>query len=112
MPLRVATVPGGPCRGSNAQVCAACWRSKFICRAKGDWQEAEAEEGVEHYACASCGSKKANIAVGFAGYEENPELDAVKWFYVGLQCATCGVLAYFNNGKVGRGPAADVYRRA
>jgi hypothetical protein len=94
------------------RICAACGRRKFICRAKADWEEAEAEESVEPYICVSCGSKEANLAVGFAGYEENPELDAVKWFYVGLRCATCGVLGCFNDGKVGRGPAAEVYRRA
>jgi hypothetical protein len=94
------------------RVCPACRRTKFICRLKGDWEEAEAEEGVESYTCVSCGSKHANIAVGFAGYDQNPGLDAVKWFYVGLRCAKCGVLGCFNDGKVGRGPAAQVYRRA
>jgi hypothetical protein len=59
-----------------------------------------------------CGSKQANVAVGFAGYDEDPKLDAVKWFYVGLRCARCGVLCCFNDGKVGRGPAKLVSRRA
>jgi hypothetical protein len=94
------------------RVCPACGRSKFICRAAGDWEEAVAERRGERYQCVECRSTLANVTVGFAGYEENPELDAVKWFYVGLRCARCGVLCCFNDGKVGRGSAAHVYRRA
>lgn len=111
-----------PCRSLQYRVdrarevtrrrCAACKRTKFICRQLGDWQEAVAEEGAEPYRCVTCGSARANITVGFAGYPEAPKLDAVKWFYVGLRCVRCGVLCCFNDGKVARGPARLMYRRA
>ncbi len=65
-------------------------------------------EGVEAYACVECGSSEANVIIGFAQYED-PSIDAVKWFYVGIRCTVCGVLGCFNDGKVGWGPAAQVY---
>ena len=94
------------------RVCPACKRRKFICRLASDWEEAAEEEGVEPYRCTGCGAAQANITVGFAGYPEAPALDAVKWFYVGLRCVRCGELCCYNGGKVGRGPARLVYRRA
>jgi hypothetical protein len=93
------------------RLCASCKRTKFICRTKADWEEGVAEEGVESYRCGACGSARANVTVGFAGYDD-PKLDAVRWFYVGLRCVRCGELCCFGDGKVGRGPAALVYRRA
>ncbi len=99
-------------RGVTRRVCPGCKRSKFICRSSADWQEAVAEAGAERYRCQGCRSVQANITVGFAGYPEAPELDAVKWFYVGLRCVQCGELCCYNDGKIGRGPARLVYRRA
>ena len=99
-------------REVTKRMCPACNRSKFICRTGSDWKEAAAEEGVDQYQCSGCGSSRANVTVGFAGYPEAPELDAVKWFYVGLRCVRCGELCCYNGGKVGRGPARLVYRRA
>jgi len=91
------------------RTCAACGSSRVILRTDEDWEEAEVEEGKEPYECAICTCKEANVVVGFAGYDEDPELDGVKWFYVGVRCAACGLLGCFNDGKVGRGPAAEVY---
>lgn len=92
------------------RTCTACGQSSFICRQAEDWAEAEEEEGVEPYSCIACESKQANLAIGFAGYEEDPQLDAIKWFYVGVRCANCGILSCFNDGKVGQGPASEVYK--
>jgi hypothetical protein len=90
--------------------CPACGKSKVICYTIDDWEEAEAEEAVEPFACVVCGCDEANIVIGFAGYDENPELDAVRWIYVGVRCAACGILGSFNDGKVGWGPASKVYQ--
>lgn len=92
------------------RTCAECGNSKVICHTIEDWEEAEAEEGAEPLECVACSSDEANISVGFAGYEENPELDAVQWFYVGVRCVECGLLGSFNDGKVGWGPATEVYQ--
>jgi hypothetical protein len=93
------------------RVCAGCRRTKFICRSRADWEEARREERIAPYRCAGCGSTKANITVGFAAYDD-PKVDAVKWYYVGLRCPRCGVLCCFNDGKAGWGPARRVYRTA
>jgi hypothetical protein len=76
-----------------------------------DWVEAVEEDGIERYRCIGCGGEEANVGVGFAGYPENPEVDGVKWFYVGVRCVGCGILGCFNEGKVGWGPAVDVYHK-
>ena len=53
-----------------------------------------------------------NVGVGFAGYEGRPDLDAVKWAYVGVRCIKCGALEFVNDSKVAWGPAAEVYEKA
>jgi hypothetical protein len=91
------------------RACASCGSAKFICRESEDWEEAEADEGAESYSCVECKSPEANVVVGFAGYDHNPDIDGVKWFYVGVRCAECGILGCFNDGKIGWGPASEVY---
>ena len=93
---------------ATRRTCVACGHIHLICRNAEDWEEAEAEEGVEPYSCIACNAKEANLTVGFASYED-PQIDAVKWFYVGVRCAMCGILSCFNDGKVGCGPASEVY---
>ena len=92
--------------------CTACNARHVTCRVAQDWDEAVAEEGAQVYSCVECGSDQSNVGVGFASYDEAPELDAVKWFYVGVRCVNCGILGCFGDGKVGRSSAAEVYRRA
>ena len=91
------------------RVCLSCGDIKFICRKIEDWEEAESFEDVEPYACVDCGEPEANIVVGFARYDENPKIDGVKWFFVGVRCADCGILCCFNDGKIGWGPATAVF---
>lgn len=91
---------------TTQRTCTRCERIFYVCR-DGDpvhWDEAAEEEVPEPYRCQSCGSDDANVCLGFAGYAENPALDAARWFYVGVRCCGCGVLGCFNDGKVGRGP--------
>jgi len=92
--------------------CVACGARQFTCRSAEDWDEAIEDEGAEEHLCVECGGNEVNIGVGFAGYPESPDLDAVKWFYVGVRCTSCGVLGCFGDGKVGRGPAAEVFEQA
>jgi hypothetical protein len=92
--------------------CANCGSQRLICRITEDWEEATQEDGVEPYSCVGCGGHQANLGMGFATYDEAPDMDAVRWFYVGVRCMGCGILACFNQGKVGHGPAAEVYEQA
>jgi hypothetical protein len=95
--------------GSITQrTCPSCGQVRYICRDGQPihWEEATEEETPEPYSCISCDGDVADVCLGFAGYPEAPELDAVKWFYVGVRCHQCGVLGCFNSGKVGRGPKA------
>jgi hypothetical protein len=92
--------------------CPSCGAESYTCRSAGDWEEAADEEKPETFECVECKCAQANIGVGFAPYQGSPELDAVKWFYVGVRCVDCGVLGCFADGKVGWGPAAEVYRQA
>lgn len=91
--------------------CITCGAARFICRQADDWEEA-VEDGFENCTCVECGGVDMNVGVGFARYSEAPEIDAVKWFYVGVRCASCGVLGCFGGGKVGGGPSSEVYDQA
>ena len=91
--------------------CVACGLHHFICRTLADWEEAVEEEASEPFSCVECPGNEANIGVGFAGYPEAPEVDGVKWFYVGVRCTSCGVLGCFGDGKVGRGPTSKVVQQ-
>ena len=93
------------------RTCSACRHVKYISRhgMAEDWDDAIEEEEPESYRCDGCGSEETNVGVGFAGYAEDPELSGIKWFYIGVRCASCGILGCFNEGKVGWGPAEDVY---
>jgi hypothetical protein len=99
--------------GSVTQrICTRCAAVRTIGRSPGGWEDAVQESGPEElYFCTSCGSDRASVCLGFAGYLHQPELDAIQWFYVGVRCCDCGREACFNYGKVGRGPMAEpVYR--
>jgi hypothetical protein len=97
------------------RTCTKCGEVRYISRF-GDglsWEEAVEDRGAEPFTCGyECdGSKGAQVCLGLAGYPNNPELDAVLWFYVGIRCCGCGIISCFNDGKVGRGPmAAAVFR--
>ena len=54
------------------RTCPACGQFKMVCRKVEDWEESEAEEGVEPYSCIDCASHEANVMVGFANYDDAP----------------------------------------
>lgn len=95
--------------GVSRRQCASCGAQGYPCRGVEDWEEAVEEETPEAYSCVDCQCDEANLGVGFAGYGE--AIDAVKWFYLGVRCAECGVLGCFADGKVGWGPASEVYNQ-
>src|SRR5262245_22338347 len=76
--------------------CASCGRTDFICRDADAWEEAETDNGAEAYRCVGCSGTEVNVCVGFALYSD-PRIDGVKWFYVGVRCADCGILGCFND---------------
>jgi hypothetical protein len=95
------------------RICAVCKESRFICRTQEDWDEAIDEEKVEKLRCvAKCKSKEFNVTVGFSHYEEAGLQDAVKWYYIGERCVECGILGSFMDGKIGQGPAKEIYESA
>lgn len=97
-------------RSVTQRTCTRCGAVRYIARfgdASG-WEEAIHDgEEAEWFSCAGCGGDKAIVCLGFAGYPETPELNSVKWFYVGVRCCECGLNECFNDGKVGRGPMTD-----
>lgn len=86
--------------GVAKRVCGACNTEHFICDSGEFWPDADPEE----YTCVECGSKSANVGVGFSLY---PEGD-VRWLYVGERCSSCGVLGCFAGWKVGHGPSSQL----
>jgi hypothetical protein len=101
-------------REVTQRTCAECGQVGYISRGKvalAAWKEASHEEEPESYRCVGCKGNEVNVYVGFAGIPDKPQLPAgpVKWFYIGNRCCTCGILGSFNNGKVGRSPAEEVY---
>jgi hypothetical protein len=96
------------------RVCTGCGQVRYIDRfGTGDgWLEAvEDQEGADAFFCEACGNDEARVCLGFAGYPESPDIDAVKWYYVGVRCTACGADECFNDGKVGRGPMAELVFR-
>jgi hypothetical protein len=100
-------------RATTQRTCAKCEQVRYIVRFGNElgWKEDEADL----YTCVGCRGRVVNVCLGFADYAGHPGYkdrpghplpDAVLWFFVGVRCVTCGILACFNDGKVGRGPMA------
>jgi len=92
------------------RICVKCSQVRYIDRF-GDgvgWEEAVEDQGSEEpFCCDRCGGTEAYVCMGFSGYPEVPDLNGVKWFYVGVRCRACGLDSCFNDGKVGRSPLAE-----
>jgi hypothetical protein len=89
--------------GSYTQrTCKDCGQVRYISRSGDDlgWEEAVEDGGAEPFVCGyECdGSDGARVCLGFAGYPDHPELDAVLWFFVGIRCCGCGIISCFNDG--------------
>jgi hypothetical protein len=87
--------------GVAKRTCVSCNSEHFICDSEEFWTDAEPEE----LACIECGSKQANIGVGFSLYDHGHD---VRWLYVGVRCVECGVLGCFAGWKVAYSPSLDL----
>jgi hypothetical protein len=84
--------------GVARRTCSRCSQTHFICDSEEYWSEAEPQT----WQCVGCSSRDSNIGVGFSLYE--PDGD-VRWLYVGVRCADCGILGCYADWKVGYGPS-------
>ena len=84
--------------GDARRACTACLRTHFICDSGDYWAEAEPKT----WECIECSGIGANIGVGFSLYEPGGD---VRWLYVGVRCATCGILGCYVDWKVAYGPS-------
>lgn len=109
--------------GNVRRTCAACGVERHISRSgdSANWDEAVEYDGaeVEEFACYECGSKEAEVCMGFADYARHPGYkksteplpDSILWFFVGIRCSGCWLEGCYGDGKVGRGPANEALMR-
>jgi hypothetical protein len=86
--------------GVARRACRSCGTERFIGDSEEFWSDATPEE----FKCGECGSKCANVGVGFSLYEDGE----VRWLYVGERCSSCGVLGCFAGWKVGYAPSRQL----
>jgi len=86
--------------GCAKGMCTSCRAEHFICDSQEYWSDAS----PERFTCIECGSKAANIGVGFLLYEDG----GVHWLYVGERCSTCAVLGCFAGWKVAHSPSTQL----
>jgi hypothetical protein len=66
------------------RVCASCGTDQFIC----DSEEVWADEEPKEWRCEACGSKVANLGVGFRVALNG----GIRWLSIGQRCGKCGRL--------------------
>jgi hypothetical protein len=86
--------------------CPACGIVHYIADAEEFWEEGPPES----WTCVECKTNLCNAGVGFAGYADDPT--GIRWIYVGVRCAKCGVLGCFADWKVALGDALDLLDKA
>ena len=74
--------------------CGRCDTEHFICDSAEYWDEAQPEQ----CRCAECACDVMNVGVGFSQYPDSTT--SIRWLYVGVRCANCGVLGCFAGWKV------------
>ena len=89
--------------GVAKRTCVICRREHFICDSEEYWENGDPED----FTCTECVSKRANIGVGFSTYDDGE----VRWLYVGVRCAGCGVLGCFTGWKVAYSPSRHLLER-
>jgi hypothetical protein len=90
--------------GVARRTCVYCKREWYIGDSEEFWGEAE----PELWECTECGSKSANIGVGYSLYANGE----IHWMYVGERCDGCGVLGCFVSWKVGYSPSRHLLKKA
>lgn len=89
--------------GVAKRTCVTCASEHFIC----DSEEFQEDAKLEEFSCIECGSKQANIGVGFSLYDDGE----IRWLYVGARCVACGILGCFADWKVAYSPSRDLIER-
>ena len=90
--------------GTARRTCPSCSKDCFICDSEEYWDDS----GPDNWQCIDCGHDQTNVRVGFSLYEDG---DDIRWIYVGVRCAQCGVLGCFADWKVGYGPSLQLMDR-
>ncbi|HMD77357.1 MAG TPA: hypothetical protein VKG86_08285 [Terracidiphilus sp.] len=90
--------------GTAKRVCSSCSEAHFIC----DSEEYYPDPQPEEWNCVECGSRLANVGVGFSLYEDGE----VRWLYLGERCARCGVLGCSAEWKVAYEPSKQLIDQA
>ena len=93
-------VAADPNEGAARRTCAKCKKVRFICDSGEYWEEAEPEK----WKCL-CKSNTANVGVGFALREGKQD---IKWLYVGIRCAKCGMFGCFADWKIDYSPSLQL----
>ena len=93
--------------GCVRRKCGGCHATSFVCDSAEQWPSAS----PERYECVACGSKTANVVIGFTlrpatlknriGFARD-----VKWVFVGVRCDRCGVLGCVADWKINYLPSA------
>jgi hypothetical protein len=84
--------------GTARRTCSGCDAVHFVCDSEEYWEDATPES----WKCVGCGDNRTNVGVGFALYEDAED---IHWLYIGVRCATCGILGCFADWKIGYGPS-------
>ena len=93
--------------GVAIRVCAKCAAEHFICDSGEFWEDAEPEQ----WRCIKkCKSDVCNVGVGFSQYADSPT--SIKWIYIGVRCARCGILGCFAGWKVAQDDVGHLFEQA
>ena len=85
--------------GVARRTCMKCNIQHYICDSDKYWDRAEPDTCK----CVECGIESFNIGVGFSIYPDDPT--GIKWLYIGVRCAKCGILGCFSGWKVAQSDA-------
>jgi len=86
--------------GAARRTCVRCGTTHFICDSEEPWEDAEPES----WACVECKSDRANVGCWFSLRDGGD----VRWIYVGVRCAGCGILGCFADWKIDYGPSGHL----
>ena len=100
----VFRVCADPNEGVAQRICARCTASCFICDSEEFYSEADPEE----WCCVKCHTRDANVGVGFSLRESQED---IRWLYLGVRCASCGVLGCFADWKIDYSPSLHLLQR-
>jgi hypothetical protein len=92
--------------GCAKRQCESCKRQHFICDSEEFWEDVKPTQ----WKCIECKPriKVCNVGVGFSLYEDGE----IRWLYVGVRCATCGVLGSFAGWKIAYAPSRQLIDQA